>query len=256
VIKPIVLTRAEEKRLAILGRKGSQAARNKLAASLVPRVSYWARKYARTYGVDVNELSAAAWVGVASAIAAFDEMRGVRLSTYANGAILHEVLAYVAENRTFATSGGVRNRGKFFAAIKAVRRATAGHHTSEVEIVDAVASATECTRSTARLYLDQLRETRVPVPESMTDVAEAPEDALADAEERGQRLATIRLAADYGCLSSQERAVIGYRYGDCDPRPSHATIAKALGVSRQRVCDIEIKALAKLRQAVRESGCE
>ncbi len=256
MIKSIVLTRAEEKHLAILGRMGSQAARNKLAASLAPRVSYCARKYARTYGVDVDELSAAAWVGVASAIATFDEMRGVRLSTYAKGAILREVLAYVAERRAFATSGGVRNRGKFFAVIKAVRKATAGHHTSDSEIVDAVASAADCARSTAELYLDQLRETRAPVPESLTDAAQTPEEALAEAEERSQRLAVIQMAMGCSCLSSQERVVIGYRYGDCDPRPSHATIAKALGVSRQRVCDIEIKALAKLRRAVREAGCE
>ena len=90
-----LLTRAEEEEIALWAELGDETARNRLVAAnlrFVARISY----RFRGRGVELEDLLAAGCVGLLRAVQSFEPSRGVRLVSYAQNWITHEIVEEIA----------------------------------------------------------------------------------------------------------------------------------------------------------------
>jgi RNA polymerase primary sigma factor len=107
--------------------------------------------------------------------------------------------------------------------------------------------AVEALRAVARhpLSLDEAFVEDTTLHESLSDTRAADPAVLAD-----QHLLKDRMAAVLRCLASRDREVIELRYGLKDGQArTLEEVAGVLGVTRERVRQIEARGLSRLRQA-------
>ncbi|MBW2536800.1 MAG: RNA polymerase factor sigma-32 [Deltaproteobacteria bacterium] len=254
-----LLSAEEEQRLARRWRdEGDVEAAHTLVTANLRFVVKVANEY-RGYGTRVLDLVQEGSVGLMQAVKRFDPDRGYRLLTYA----VYWIRSYI-HNFLMATSrmvriGGSRAHRKLFFKLRALKgKLAAGGTTDREGLLDAVAVETGVDREQVA-EMDQLLTTRdtsldTPVGESGTALAELmpasgpnQEDLVGDLEESADRAARIDAAME--SLDPRERRVIEARYLLEEPRQLQE-IGDEMGVTKQRVSQLERRALAKLRAAV------
>lgn len=234
--------------LAKRWREGDQKAGARLVESSLPFVIKIAREY-RRWGVPMEDLIQQGNLGLLRAALKFDPEQGCRLITYAVYWIRAEIREYVVRTYRIVRLGTTRTERK---AMRAYRR-------DGIETVDELVEISGMPEARARklwpiltqrdFSLDAETDERGPAVGRLRDVAESPEDAFARAEEiSGVR---EKLGAAMELLSARERRIIEQRLLVDEPRTLDS-LGQEMGVSKERVRQLEARARTKLRGALAE----
>ncbi|MDE2343674.1 MAG: sigma-70 family RNA polymerase sigma factor [Betaproteobacteria bacterium] len=219
-----MLSHDEEIALARAWRDHSDTrARDRLIKSHIRMILPIARQFARRYGASVGDLVSEGTVGMIKGLDRYDPELGYRFSTYIGWWVRAEIRDYVERNVSV-----VRPRSR----------------------QSKVAVDGESPRLQRDVSLD------MPVGEdegsaSRQDTLIAPDDqeALvieANLDERRRELYAKALEM----LTPRERMVIVSRHGE-DARATLEDLSQTLGVSRERIRQIEAKAIEKLMAAIK-----
>jgi RNA polymerase sigma factor (sigma-70 family) len=181
-------------------------------------VSWLAREFRHT-GVSREDLEAEGRIGLYDAALRFDPGRGVQFMTYASWWARRRMQTFVAHHARV-----VRRPGS---------RPASGRRREDVSIDDAVGAGTE------QLWRDVLADDNATPP-------------LASLLAHEQRSVVASLARE---LPPLWHTILSRRFGlDGEPPMTLAAIGDALGLSRERVRQIEAKSLVRLRRRIELLG--
>ena len=241
------LTATEERDLVLKLRRGDHRAQERLVLSQLRFVISMARRY-RRHGCPLPDLIQEGTVGLLEAVKRFKPDRGTRLSTFAMWWIRAAMQDYVLRSgsivRTVTTPGA---RTMYFSA--SVRKLDL----QDDKAVRAVAEKFRTTMEDVRgfIYRTHLTDQQLdtfpdgnPLVQTLPRTDPDPELVLSSKQDR---LTLVRLlrAAIPG-MTRRERHILRRRFLG-DKKTSRNKIGKELGVSKERVRQLEIRALDKLR---------
>ncbi len=245
-----LLTHAEEIELAQRAALGDERARRKLIESNLRLVIAIARRYTST-GVPLIDLIQEGNLGLMRAAEKFDYQRGCHFGTYATWWIRQAVSRAAGEqSRLIHLPEHVATR------LRKVRRVAA--QLSQENGLDPLPEqiAAACNIDVNEV-IDLLGVIEQPVSldapvddEARYSLADTLEDSStpAPAETASQHLLGEELHRALALLTPRERSVIQLRYGIGDGRSrTLLEVGKELGISRERVRQLEVVALMKLR---------
>jgi len=248
------LTADEERDLGVRVRAGDEEAFRKLIESNLRFVVAMAKKYSRS-GYPLHELINEGNMGLIEAASRFDPSRGVRFITYASWWIRQAILAAIAHyGQTFRLPPKLKHDLYRFETKVSRLTQELGRRPSideisrelgmkEEEVRDLLgATPTEISLNApigeeGDMRLEELIEDHSIMPSDDILIAQSFEDQL-------QKL--------LGQLDDKERVIIERRFGLGDLEPQTlAEIGTDLNLSRERIRQIEERALGKLRRSQR-----
>ncbi|MGC9529961.1 MAG: sigma-70 family RNA polymerase sigma factor [Candidatus Bipolaricaulaceae bacterium] len=244
------LSEEEERRLARRMREGDERARERLILSHLRLVTAVAREYGET-GLDLLDMIQEGNIGLIQAVDRFDPERGFRLSTYARWWIRQAIGAAIERY-----SQMIRLPVHLFRAIVRFQRLKASFGGQAVEESPEVLSAPGLTWERVRRVERTLRDyvsLDLPIGDEAEDTLEEilPDTSVPEPEREALReLFQQDLLQLLNQLPGRDAQVLRMRYGleGAAPR-SLAEIGRTLGISRERVRQIEGRALRRLKDA-------
>jgi RNA polymerase sigma-32 factor len=241
------LTRDEERTLALRHQAGDRDAGRRIIEACLPFVVAIALEY-RRWGVPLEDIVQQGNVGLLRAVAKFDTTKDCRLATYAAYWIRAEIREYVVRGYRVVRLG----------TTKAERRALRAYRTTRESDPERLAqvSGLAIDRVRSLLPLLQARETsletskdeRAPVIERLAAVGPSPEDE-ANTNEATER-SRVAVRAALRDLSDREKLIVRDRLMADEPRTLQ-DLGVEMGVSKERVRQLEQRTLTKLRQRLR-----
>ncbi len=252
------LSRAEESELARRAWEGDAQAASRLIVSHLRFVLHIARRYG-SYGHPIGELLQEGTVGLIEAVRRFNPERDVQLSSYAVWWIRAAMQDYVIRSRSLVRIGTTgAQKSMFFTLRRRMSQLADGDWLSE-DFIGALAgrfntSVAEVTNLARRIGQPDQSLDAAPASgngasllDHLADDAPTPEDQVVAASET--RLRRDRLAAGLSELPPRERFIIGRRFF-AEPKPSRASLGAELGLSKERVRQLEVRALERLRNVL------
>jgi RNA polymerase sigma-32 factor len=251
-----MLSSTDELRLAKQASAGSDASFERLLRSHLRLVLTIAHEFS-AYGLPLEDLAGEGMLGLVEAARRFDPDRGVRLAAYAAWWIRAYMRRYTIFNRRIVRAPSSRHGRKLLANLRRTQRELA-QASGERPDADAVATALgvgvrdveemEAALSGRDIPCGSDAEGRaLDLPED----GPSPEAMVADNEERERSVEVVRDALHR--LSNRERHIVQERYFGADST-SLASIGRGMGLSRERVRQLEHQAQAKLRDAIAASA--
>ena len=250
-----MLTASEEVKFARRIKKGDESARHRMIESNLRLVVKIARRYI-SRGLPLLDLIEEGNLGLIHAVKKFDPERGFRFSTYATWWIRQTIeRAIMNQSRTVRLPIHVIK--EINTCIRASRtiRQTQGSHPSAADIAEYLDKDVAIVERLLALH------ERVTICSSSSDDERGPLDSLParhDAEPaqcaQQERVNAI-LDAWVLKLSDKQRAVVERRFGLHDHRRmTLEEIGKEIGVTRERVRQIQLDALGNLRTMMESHG--
>jgi len=241
---------AERARLESIAAEGRRARQHLIEANLRLVVSI-AKQY-EGLGLPLPDLIQEGNIGLAAAVERFDYRRGFRFGTYAYWWIRQSITRAVTQQSRI-----IRLPVHVVGKLGSVRRATGELQQRlerEPEVAE-IAAELELPADEVQSLLDAACQEPVsfdgPInPDSETALAEIiPDEAGRLVEDVERRLLREELRSLLGRLPPRYRQVLVLRFGWHDGQPQTLEeVARQLGISRERVRQIERSAMAKLRR--------
>jgi RNA polymerase sigma factor (sigma-70 family) len=232
----------------------AQQARQSLTEANLRLVVSVARRYLGR-GLELDDLVQDGNVGLLRAIDKFDPSRGYRFSTYAIWWIRQAILRGLTEQgRVVRLPAHVHELRSRVARTASELHVRLGREPTAAEIAAELGVPTD--------RVDELALMAQPAVSLDRPVGEDEEATLADVlpleqaegidEAALARVSGVHLATALASLEDRERQVLLWRFGLSDGRPRGLDeIGSMLNVSRERVRQIEVRALRKLRHPSR-----
>jgi RNA polymerase sigma-32 factor len=201
----------------------------------------------------LEDLKQEGYLGLTIAARRFDPDRGTRLVTYATYWIRARILDFILRSHGPVRIGTTRAQRRVFFGLARARRLLerrgldpdALHLAELLGVADREVESMASRLAARDLALDaQAAVSRVP---ALTDGARSPEEILADAEESA--LLQAQLHDVLGELDRREQRIVSAHHLWENPI-SLASIALELGVTRERVRQLEARARKKIRARV------
>lgn len=259
-----------EKALAMAWRdKRDGAALHRLIRAYMRLAISMAGKFRRT-GVSQNDLVQEAMLGLMKAADKFDPDREVRFSTYAVWWIRAGLQDHVMRNWSMVRTGSTTSQKSLFFNINRVkaqfeREAMArGESLDTHQIVEKIASEIGVSQADAEMMLgrmsgsDMSLNARQSTDESGREWLDLIEDegaAGAETVEARRDVEALRgqLVEAMEGLSTRERHILAARRLDDEPR-TLASLGQEMGLSKERVRQLEAAALLKMRRNLEQRG--
>jgi RNA polymerase sigma-32 factor len=229
-----------------------------------------AAKFKR-YGAPMNDLIQEAGLGLMKAADKFDPDRGVRFSTYAVWWIKASIQDYVMRNWSMVRTGSTSSQKSLFFNMRRVqarleREAAArgeyldshqlrqliatevGVPLHDVEMMEGRLSGSDFSLNATQSTEDEGRE--------WIDALEDDAPQAAERVEQSRDIDTLRgwLVTAMGALNDRERFIVRERKLRDEPRTLES-LGEELGLSKERVRQLEAAAFAKMRRSLeRQSG--
>jgi len=253
-ISPL-LTADEEKHFARRARQGDESARQRMIESNLRLVVKIARRYLNR-GLPLLDLIEEGNLGLIHAVKKFDPERGFRFSTYATWWIRQTI-----ERAIMNQSGTVRLPIHIIKDINSCLRAARRMRQQRDNEPTAVDIAEYLDRDVADVERLLSLHNRVTIRAGTSDAGYSPVDRLkarrdADPSRCAQKDYAHDIVDHWVCeLGEKQRAVVERRFGLHGHRRSTLEqIGEEIGVTRERVRQIQLDALKNLRAMMESNG--
>ena len=257
------LERAHEFELARRWREdGDAAAMRELVVSYARFAVRIASRF-RGYGLPMGDLVQEGNIGLMEAAARFDPDRQVRFSTYAGWWVVAAIQEYILRNSSIVRIGTTAAQKSLFFNLARLRARLAENPEGPMSDKDrrliartlnvpvAAVERMEAHLSGPDQSLNAVvgwRQTDE-LQDFLRDPGPTPEDIVIGRRDRHSRAAWIERALAQ--LTPRERQIIIKRFID-DERSTLAELGAVFGVSKERIRQVEAKALDKLRRSIGE----
>ena len=251
-------TRLRERRGVLVGM--GRDAREQLTSANLRLVVSVAKKYIGR-GLGFLDLIQEGNIGLIRAVEKFDYERGFKFSTYAHWWIRQAVTRAIADQaRTIRIPVHMVETINRFNRVSRHRLQVLGREPTLEEIAEAMSKGQEVVVTPAKVReiikaSQQAISLDTPIgEEGDAHLGDFVEDrgALAPAEAASHQLLKEQVAAVLGSLTGRERRVVQLRFGLQDGRArTLEEVGKEFNVTRERIRQIESKALRKLRHPSR-----
>lgn len=249
-----LLDRDEESALARRYRQdGDLAAAHRLICGNLRFVVKVANEY-RGYGMKMLDLIQEGNIGLMMAVKKFDPDRGIRLISYAVWWIRAYIQNYIVKTWSLVKIGTTQAQKKLFFKLKQTQatllRLTGRENAEEIaQTLDVRNTEVEemSRRLAARdtsLDVELIEGENFTLMDMLADDSPDQETLLIEDEQRLKLTSEVRRAFDR--LNDRERKIIQERILDESPRTLQE-LADDFGISRERVRQLEVNALGKLR---------
>ncbi len=262
-----MLSPEEEYELSIRYRdEGDMEAAHKMVTSHLRLVAKIAMGY-RGYGLPIGEVISEGNVGLMQSVKRFDPDRGFRLATYAMWWIRASIQEYILHSWSLVKMGTTAAQKKLFFNLRKLKGQMQAIEEGDLkpEIVSAIAHKLAVTEgdviSMNRRLSSPDHSLNAPLridgdgewQDWLVDDREDQETLLAEREELGERR---RLLKDALCLLNQrERRILQARRLSETPATLE-DLSREYGISRERIRQIEVRALEKLQKSMKTAVVE
>jgi len=252
-----LLTADEEKSLSRAAKQGCVASRQRMIESSLRLVVKVARAYINR-GLPLLDLIEEGNLGLIRAVEKFDAERGCRFSTYATWWIRQSVeRAIMNQCRTVRLPIHVIRELTVYLRTAREMEQQLGRRPAIEEVAAALESPVDAMHT-----LFSFNENAAPANENGTDESrKSMLDSLADENSRDPEAEYADHAAEallgqwLNLLPDQQRMVVEHRFGlHGKGRRTLEEVGQLLGVTRERVRQVQLAALARLREISRREG--
>ena len=261
-MKAPLLSREREQELAIRwGDHGDTAAMQELVSAYTRLVVSMAGQF-RRYGLPAGDLVQEGTIGLMQAAQRFEHGRDVRFSTYATWWIRSSMQEFVLRNWSIVRTGTTAAQKKLFFNIRRLRAAIEGSNGSSFGDAERAKIAEELQVPLKEVgYMEQrlaIGDRSLDAPrsgdgeadwnDSLADMRPSPEEVVIGLRDGETRSRWLREALTE--LSPRDQKIIRARRL-AEESTSLEEIGRELGISKERVRQLEMRALLKLQKSVR-----
>jgi RNA polymerase primary sigma factor len=249
------LPRAAERELVLAAKSGDQEASDALVDAFLPLIASVARLYRGSAAVNRGELMQEGVIGLLRALERYDPTLGTPFWAYASWWVRQAMQQLVSQltRPVVLSDRAIRQLTR----VRDARREHLQSHGSE-PTCDQLAAETNLGRSQVEDLIVAERSPRALDEPLRSDegIGATLGDLLADPhaedayERLPQRMAVEALPGLLEGLADRERRILSARFGLDGPERTLREVARELGVSAERVRQLEQRALEKLRAAV------